>query len=183
MPWSLRIALIVLRATSGPTCFSPPRIRVYPQVRVLGRHAHDECGDVRLSARATGAAALRAVIFLGHEPAIPPQDGVGCDDAGDGRQGAPAEDFALDGQAAPLVVGEAQASGWLRRPEAPVLLEQIVNDRLLLPVDPTGEEQQEKGERRRQRIHRESVPEALPRFKDLLSRAVDWAEFPEARAL
>ena len=60
---------------------------------------------------------------------------------------------------------------------------QIVNDRLLLPVDPTGEEQQEKGERRRQRIHRESVPEALPRFKDLLSRAVDWAEFPEARAL
>src|SRR6516162_3743477 len=129
MPWSLRIALIVLRATSGPTCFSPPRIRVYPQVRVLGRHAHDECGDVRLSARATGAAALRAVIFLGHEPAIPPQDGVGCDDAGDGRQGAPAEDFALDGQAAPLVVGEAQASGWLRRPEAPVLLEQIVNNR------------------------------------------------------
>ena len=54
--------------------------------------------------------------------------------------------------------------------------------RLLLSIDPTGEEQQEEGERRRQ-IHRESVPEALPRFKDLLSWAVDWAQFPEARAL
>jgi hypothetical protein len=104
--------------------------------------------------------------YLGHKPAIPPQDGVGCDDAGDGRQTAPAEDFALYGQAAALVVGEAQSSGSLGGAEDPVLLEQIVNARLLLQVDPTGEQQEEERERRRQRVHGGSVPEALPRFKD-----------------
>ena len=51
----------------------------------------------------------------------------------------------------------------------PVLLEQVVNDRLLLSIDPTGEQQQEEGERRRQRIHRDSVPEGLLRFKDTIS--------------
>jgi hypothetical protein len=38
-------------------------------------------------------------------------------------------------------------------------------------IDQTGEQREEEGERRRQPIHSESVPEALPRFKDLLS----WA--------
>jgi len=41
--------------------------------------------------------------------------------------------------------------------------------RLLLSIDPTGEQQQEEGERRRQRIHRDSVPEGLLRFKDTIS--------------
>ena len=65
----------------------------------------------------------------------------------------------------------------------PVLLEQVVNDRLLLSIDPTGEQQKEEGERWRQRIQRESVPERPPQFKDLISSGVGWAEFPEAQAL
>jgi len=150
--------------------FQPTADPRVPPGRILGRHAHDERGDVRLRARATGASRLRAVVFRGHEPAIPPQDGVRRDDAGDGRQTAPAEDFAFHGQAAALVVGEAQASGWLRGPEDPVLLEQVVNHRLLLAIDPTGKQQTEEGERRRQRIHRESLPEGLPGFKDSISR-------------
>ena len=60
---------------------------------------------------------------------------------------------------------------------APVLLEQVVDDRLLLSVDPPGEQQAEEREGWRQRIHRGSVPDALPRFKS----NVDWAEFPEER--
>src|ERR1700681_4853157 len=39
------------------------------------------------------------------------------------------------GQAATLVVGEAESSRSVRCAQDPVLLEQIVNDRLLLPVD------------------------------------------------
>jgi hypothetical protein len=35
--------------------------------------------------------------------------------------------------------GEAQSSGLLRRPEDPVLLEQVINDRLRLSIDPSGE--------------------------------------------
>ena len=57
----------------------------------------------------------------------------------------------------------------------PVLLKQVVDDRLLLSVDPPGEQQKEEREGRRQRIHRGSVPDALPHCKG----HVDSAEFPE----
>ena len=53
------------------------------------------------------------------------------------------------GQPASLVVGETQSSGTMRRAEDPVLLEQVFNDRLLLPVDPAGEDMEEEGERGR----------------------------------
>jgi hypothetical protein len=43
---------------------------------------------------------------------------------------------------------------------------QVVNDRLLVPVDPAGEDQEEEGERGRQRVHRRSVPERPPWFKE-----------------
>jgi hypothetical protein len=62
----------------------------------------------------------------------------------------------------------------VRGAEHTILLEQIINDRL--SVDPPGEQQAEERERRRQRIHSGSVPEALRRFKD----DVDSAGFPGA---
>jgi hypothetical protein len=65
----------------------------------------------------------------------------------------------------PLVVGEAKPSGTVRCAEDTVLLEQVINDRLLVPVDPAGEERKEEGERRRQWVHGRSVPEGPPRFK------------------
>jgi hypothetical protein len=74
------------------------------------------------------------------------------------------------GQVAPLVVGEAQPSGTVRGAEDTVLLEQVVNDRLLVPVDPAGKEKEEEGERGRQRVHGRSVPEGPPRFKGSDSR-------------
>ena len=64
-----------------------------------------------------------------------------------------------------------------------VLLKQVLDDRLLLSIDPTGKEQTEEGERRRQRIHGESVPEGLGQFKDLTSVGRRWAEFPEVQPL
>jgi hypothetical protein len=66
------------------------------------------------------------------------------------------------GEATSLVIGEAQASRWLRRAQDPILLEQVVNDRLLLSIDPTGKQQTEERERRRQRIHGASLPKGLP---------------------
>ena len=72
----------------------------------------------------------RAVVRRGDEPPIPTEDGVGGHDAGDGREAAPAEDLAFQGSAAPLVIGEAKPSGTVRGAEDPVLLEQVVNDRL-----------------------------------------------------
>ena len=57
------------------------------------------------------------------------------DDAGDRRQATPAEDFPFHGEAAALVVGEAQAPGSLRRPKDAILLEQVIDHRLLLAID------------------------------------------------
>jgi hypothetical protein len=86
-------------------------------------------------------------------------------DSNDVREAAPAEDLAFQGYAPPLVVGEAKPPGTMGGAEDTVLLEQVVNDRLLVPVDPAGEEQEEEGERGRQRGHGRSVPEGPPRFK------------------
>ena len=49
--------------------------------------------------------------------------------------------------------------------EDTVFLEQVINDRLLVPVDPAGEEKEEEGKRGRQRVHGRSVPEGPVRFK------------------
>jgi hypothetical protein len=46
------------------------------------------------------------------------------------------------GEAAALVVGEAQASQSLRRPQEPILLEHEVDHRLLLAIDPPGDHQE-----------------------------------------
>jgi hypothetical protein len=118
-----------------------------------------EGGDLRLGARTTGASCLRTVVLPGNESPIPPEDGVGCHDAGDVREAAPAENVAFHGQAAPLVVGEANPSGTVRGAEDTVLFEQVVNDGLLVPVDPAGDEKEEERERGRQLVHGGSVPE------------------------
>ena len=69
--------------------------------------------------------------FETHKSPVPPQDGVGCHDAGDGREVTPAEDVAFHGETASLVVAQAQLSGTVHCAEDPILLEQVVNDRLL----------------------------------------------------
>ena len=61
------------------------------------------------------------------------------------------------GQAAALVVGEAQPSGSVRGAEDSVLLEQVVDDGLLLPVNPARDQQEQEGERARRRVPGGSV--------------------------
>jgi hypothetical protein len=53
----------------GQYCIGFGGVKVTQPGRVLVRQAHDEPGDVRLGARATGASPFRAVVFLGNEPA------------------------------------------------------------------------------------------------------------------
>ena len=143
---------MVLRATSWPRLFSPPRMRVYPS-RVLVRHADHQRGDVRLGAGATGAALLRGGVFLGDEAAVPAEDRVRGDDARDVPEATPTEGLSLHRQAAPLVVSEPERAGTALRAQHAVLLEQVVDGRLLLAVDPAREQKEEEGERGRQRVH------------------------------
>ena len=120
--------------------------------------------------------------FLRNERPIPPQDRVRCDDAGDACQPTPAEDLAFHGEAAALVVGEGEPSASVRCAQNPVLLEQVVNDRLLPPVDPAGEDENDEGKRRRQRVHGASVPrEAGSRqdSRDSRSCVIAWGRIPK----
>ena len=54
------------------------------------------------------------------------------------------EELAFDGQASALIVGEADASLAVRLFEDLVLGSKVFDDVLLLPIDPTGEGDQEK---------------------------------------
>jgi hypothetical protein len=68
----------------------------------------------------------------------------------------------------------------VRCAENPVFLEQVVNDRLLLPVDPAGEEEYDEGERRRQRVHAQACPRGGPgarRGRYDRRVASGWAQF------
>ena len=67
---------------------------------------------------------------------------------------APAtEGPSLHRQAAALIVSEPEPAGTALRAQHAVLFEQVVDDGLLLAVDPAREQKEEEGERRRQRVH------------------------------
>jgi hypothetical protein len=70
-----------------------------------------------------------------------------------------AEDVAFHGDTASLVVGQAQSSGTVHGAEHAILLDQVVDDRLLVSIDPAKEQQDEEGERGRQRVHGGSLPQ------------------------
>jgi hypothetical protein len=82
----------------------------------------------------------------------------------DCRELTTAQDLAFHGETASLVVSEAQSSRTVHRPEDSIFLEQVVNDRLLVSIDPAREQQQEQGERGRHRGHGGSLPDRRPPF-------------------
>ena len=88
-------------------------------------------------------------------------------------EAATAQDRTFHGQAAPLVVGEVRPSGTVYNAENPILFEQVINDRLLLPVDPPGDKKDEERERGRQRVHREACPSSRPGARSAMR--LSWA--------
>src|SRR5262249_36142939 len=155
-----------LRATSWPTAFSPPWIRVYP---TSGSRSPCARRARRCPAWCSGDRGVASSSRRISWPRTGDTTAGWCPVCRYRR-------WTSDGGGRPLWLSRGGAAG--RRsgavvgmaapPKNPVLLKQVLDDRLL-SIDPTGEHQAEEGERRRQRIHRESVPEGLPRFKDSLS--------------
>jgi hypothetical protein len=105
--------------------------------RILSRHARDEGREVRLGARAPRAPLLRAVVLLGNEQTVPAQNRVWRHDASHVGKPPSTERVAFYGQATALVVGEVNPVGTVRRTEDPILLAEVINDGLLLSIDPT----------------------------------------------
>src|SRR4051794_25898340 len=104
--------------------------------RILLRHTDDKRHDLRLRARATDAPLRRPVVLVRDEPPVPAQDRVGCHDAGHGGESSSAEEVAFYGETAALVVVESNRTRVVHGAEHAVLLPQVVNDVLLLAIDP-----------------------------------------------
>ena len=127
----------------------------------------DQPRDVLARAGATRTAPLHPIVLLGDELSVPAKDRVGRDDAGDLPKGLSADGLALHHEASALVVGEAKAASSELLTEDAVLLHQVVDDAVLVAVDPAGEEQKEEVERGRRggRGHGRSFKVAWPRGK------------------
>jgi hypothetical protein len=141
-----------------------------PQVKFSFAIRATERGDVRLGGRATRPPRLRRVLLLGDESPVATHDRVRCHDARDSREVTTAEDVAFHGETASLVVGQAQSSGTVHCAENAILLDQVVNDRLLVSIDPAREQLEEEGERGRQRGHGGSLPQRRAPFNGVR----DW---------
>jgi hypothetical protein len=89
--------------------------------------------------------ATSAIIpFLGDEQAVPTQDGVRRHQGADLSEEPAAKDLGFDCQASALIVVEQDASLDELLPEDLVFGAQVVDDLLLLAIDPTGEDEEQK---------------------------------------
>ena len=75
----------------------------------------------------------------GNQLPVPAQDRVGGHEGRDLPQDPSTEAVALRGEASALVVGPPKAAASQLGPEDPVLLYQVLDDVLLVAVDPSGE--------------------------------------------
>ena len=98
------------------------------------------------SVRAAGTAPLRAVAFAGDQLAVPAEDRVGRDEAGDLVEDLAAEDPAHHREAPALVIGQPKTASAHLLSEDSVLLHRVVDDPVPVPVHPPGAQRQEEGE-------------------------------------
>ncbi len=70
---------------------------------------------------------------------MPTKDSVGRDERCDFGKGSAAESFASHRQSATLIIGQAESSATKLLLQDAVLLSEILDDRVLMAADPTGE--------------------------------------------
>ena len=121
--------------------------------RVLGRQACDERGEIRLGARPTRPALRRAVVILRDQQAVPAQIVSSVTmPATSPRRRRP--------RTLPFRASRRRWSSVRRTRWGPYAARrirfsspQVLDDVLLLTIDPAGEQQEQEGERGRQPIH------------------------------
>ena len=91
-----------------------------------------------------------------------------------------AEDVSFHGETATLVVSQARSPIALGCAENTVLLEQVVNDRLLTSINPAREQQEKEGERGRELVHAPQLARGVAGIQGLQDRVRLW-QFPEIR--
>ena len=81
--------------------------------------------------------------LLGNELPVPTEDGVGSNERSDFGEGAAADSLAPDRESASLCIGQAESSTTELLLEDSVLFSEIVDDRILMAAEPTGERSHE----------------------------------------
>jgi hypothetical protein len=110
--------------------------------RILGRHPHDQTANLREHV-GPSRPAFRVRPLPGDELPVPAENGVGRDDRRHLRQTPPAERRAQSGQAPPFVVGEPHALVAEARFQHPVLFAQVLDDLVLLVLEPADKKRDE----------------------------------------
>ncbi len=112
--------------------------RVTP-ARIAQSHAEDEIRDLGLDPWSARFFPPRTVVPLARNQAAEPRhDGVRRDDGRHFLKDTPAESFSLHRQATAFVIGQTNTPATQLAFQDPVLFDQVVDDVLLMPIDPAG---------------------------------------------
>jgi hypothetical protein len=130
-------------AISDTAGVSVPHSRSLHISWVLHGHPHHELSNCRRGPRSSWPAIGYSVVLGGNELAVPGQQRIGRDDAGEATQGGSAKNLGPDRESAPLVVRQPNPSLAELLPQDPVLLAEVLDDVLLPVIDPAGNSEDE----------------------------------------
>ncbi len=121
---------------------------------ILGCQADDEVPELVGNGQSSGLLATSAIVpFLGDEQAVPAQDGVRRYQRADLGKKLAAKDLGFDSQPSALVVVEEDAMVAELFAEDLVFSAQVVDDLLLLAIDPACEDEEQELPRLQDEIH------------------------------
>jgi hypothetical protein len=116
--------------------FSNPRVA---PGGIVSCHSDDKVGDLRLRPRTAGFSPRRVVPLASDKLSVPGEDRVRGDDRRDHLEHAATKSLALHGETTAFVVGEAKSLSLELALQDSVLLDQVVDDVLLMAIEPAGE--------------------------------------------
>ena len=108
-------------------------------------HTHNELRDLLGNRRPAGSLA-RIGPLASNEIAIPGEERIWGHQIGDFVEHLPIERLCFGAQASPIVIGEMQPTPLELLLEDAILLHEIVDDALLVPIDPAGKDRREERE-------------------------------------
>ncbi len=140
----------------------------------LHGHPDDELGELAWRQRPASTSAGTAVVLLGDQSAVPAENRVGRDDACHLHQCPSSEFRAAHCESAALGVGQAKWSTSELLAEDPILLSQIVDQILLVAVQPAseGEDEELQSMGHRPRLRREDTATTGPALRFGLPRPI-----------
>ena len=167
MPWSFRTLPIVLAATRCPS-FPQCALNAAIAPAVVLTSQADHAGRDHLPHPRPTDASGRVGPLPGDQTPMPPHQRIRGDEGGNRVQRPSPEALGLHRQSTTLIVGQPKLPATQRLCEDPVLLDQVGDNILLMPMHPAGNRQQQQLERESRGRH----PTIVGALKSHVWRAV-----------